>query len=339
MAVRLDQRDEALRELLAQLAIVNGLALLIASLLGYRFARAALDPVERYRRQAAEITHGAAGVRLDVPPEPQDELTRLGETLNTMIDALERAADRERHFIDDASHELRTPLTALAAEIAIALRKRRTPEEYEATLRRLEGTTAELLELAETLLALGALESAGGSQEPVAVDDLLAVTAQRAASQVDDGRRVQAADVDDLVIRGDRLLLERALGNLADNAIRHGSGDVSFSARATGAPGYVALAVHDDGEMDPDFLPHAAERFRRHDGARGRTGIGLGLALVDAIVHASDGQLRICSNGVHHLQPTRDVKLNRLPCAHPEGGTTVTVIVPADAREDTAADS
>ncbi len=125
-AVRLDQRDEALRELLAQLAIANLLALAVASFVGYRLARAALDPVERYRAQAETIAQGATGVRLDVPTDSRDEISRLGTTLNAMLDAQERSAERQRQFIDDASHELRTPLTTLLAEIDVALRKPRS---------------------------------------------------------------------------------------------------------------------------------------------------------------------------------------------------------------------
>src|SRR4051794_28579372 len=91
-AVRLDQRDEALRELLAQLGLANLVALAGASLVGYRFAHVALDPVERYRAQAERVAGGASGVRLDVPEGPPDEITRLGAMLNAMLDALERAA-------------------------------------------------------------------------------------------------------------------------------------------------------------------------------------------------------------------------------------------------------
>ncbi|MET7422458.1 HAMP domain-containing protein, partial [Dactylosporangium sp. NPDC005555] len=116
VAVRRDQRDEALRELIAQLTLANLAALAVASLVGYRLARAALDPVERYRVQAARIAGGATGVRLDVPAG-DDELTRLGGTLNDMLAALDTALQRERRFVSDASHELRTPLTLLAAEL------------------------------------------------------------------------------------------------------------------------------------------------------------------------------------------------------------------------------
>src|SRR3954447_25596604 len=288
-AVRLDQRDEALRELLAQLAIANLLALAIASVVGYRLARAALDPVERYRAQAEQITHGATGVRLDVPDGPRDEITRLGSTLNAMLDAQERATERQRQFVDDASHELCTPLATLSAEIDLALRKPRTAEEHEATLRRLAIDSTQLIELAETLLALGALGSTTPNAEDVSVADALNTAARRARSQLDpaSSRAVEVEASSALTVHADHGLLERALGNLVDNAVRYGEGTITVT--ATPAEGLstpvMVLTVHDEGRgIPPDFLEDAAERFRQDESSRTGPGAGLGLALVDAIV-------------------------------------------------------
>ena len=89
LAVRRDHRDEALLELLAQLAAAGLAAMVVTALVGERLARFALLPVERYRAQADDIIAGASGVRLEVPSERHDEVTRLGDTLNTMLDQLE----------------------------------------------------------------------------------------------------------------------------------------------------------------------------------------------------------------------------------------------------------
>src|SRR4051794_1513927 len=205
-AVRLDQRDEALRELLAQLAIANLLALAIASVVGYRLARAALDPVERYRAQAEQITHGATGVRLDVPDGPRDEITRLGSTLNAMLDAQERATERQRQFVDDASHELRTPLATLSAEIDLALRKPRSVAEHEQTLRRIADSTSDLIDLADTLLTLGALGSTAPAATDVPVQRALATAARRARGQR--GRAAHADVSAELTVHADEALLD-----------------------------------------------------------------------------------------------------------------------------------
>ncbi|WP_196807455.1 HAMP domain-containing sensor histidine kinase [Candidatus Solirubrobacter pratensis] len=331
-AVRLDQRDEALRELLAQLTIANALALALASLVGYRLARAALDPVEHYRAQAEEIAQGATGVRLDVPAGPHDEISRLGSTLNAMLDAQERAAERQRQFIDDASHELRTPLSTLSAEIDLALRKPRTAAEYAATLRRLRTGTAQLVELAEALLTLGALGSATPNARDIDARDVLDAAARRARSQLDThaARTVDVQSPHDLVIHADAALLERALGNLVDNAVRYGTGTITLTAARADITPAAVLSVHDEGAgMRPGFLRHAAERFRQDKSSRTGAGAGLGLSLVDAIATAHGGQLRICSAGHHHHQPAADPELARLACRHPETGTTITLLLPA----------
>jgi signal transduction histidine kinase len=331
-AVRLDQRDEALRELLAQLAIANLLALALASFVGYRLAHAALDPVERYRAQAEEIAHGATGVRLDVPAGPRDEISRLGSTLNAMLDAQERAAERQQQFIDDASHELRTPLSTLSAEIDLALRKPRTAEEHEATLRRLGSGTTQLAELAETLLTLGALGSATPNARDLDAREVLNAAALRARGRLA-ARPIEVQAPDDLAFPADPGLLERALGNLVDNAVRYGAGTILLTAAPADAA--TALAVHDDGAgMSPGFLAHAAERFRQDESSRTGAGAGLGLSLVDAIVTAHGGQLRICARGHHHLQPSASAELARIVCRHPETGTTVSLLLPSITGHD-----
>ncbi|MDH6282936.1 sensor histidine kinase [Prescottella agglutinans] len=333
-AVELDQRDEALRELLAQLALANLAALAVASAVGYYLARAALVPVERYRARAQEITAGATGVRLDVPAGPDDEISRLGHTFNAMLDAQEQAALRQQQFIDDASHELRTPLTVLATEVELALRRPRTVPELETTLRRIAGDTARLVQLAEDLLALGAQGTSAPHACDVATREVLEAAARRARSQLPDGssRSVHVVAPDHLLAHVDPVLIGRALGNLADNAVRHGGGAITLSAELLGTESgdAVVFAVHDDGPgMPPDFLPQAAQRFHRSEGARGGDGSGLGLALVDAIATAHQGQLRICANGAHHRQPATDPRWARIPCTHPADGTSVSLLLPA----------
>ncbi|HEU5037803.1 MAG TPA: HAMP domain-containing sensor histidine kinase [Nocardioides sp.] len=154
VAVRRDHRDEALRELLLQLGISVIGSLVVASAVGYLLARSALQPVEAYRRQAEAIASGASGMRLAVPDNRDDEVVRLGNTLNEMLAALERALDAERHFVDDASHELRTPLTVLKSRVQAAQRRTRTVEEHEAILAELLVDVERLARLAEQLLEL-----------------------------------------------------------------------------------------------------------------------------------------------------------------------------------------
>ncbi|WP_213455493.1 sensor histidine kinase [Rhizomonospora bruguierae] len=322
-AVRRDQRDEALRELIGQLVLANLAALAIASLVGYRLARAALIPVERYRGEAARIAAGATGVRLAVPAT-DDEVARLGRTLNDMLTALETALDRERQFINDASHELRTPLTLLATELELALRRPRTTAELERALRGAAADTADLIALADDLLTVGTQPAQDGTAPTVDLTALL-------TDLVDRYRTSTGADPDTLrchaepglTVRGDATRLGRAVTNLIDNATRYGTPPITVTAEPVDA--LVRITVQDTGPgMSPAFLPRAAERFRRADTARTSAGTGLGLSIVAAIVRAHHGELRICSAGAHHRIDAR----TDVPCGHPAVGTTVTLVLP-----------
>jgi two-component system OmpR family sensor kinase len=324
VAVRRDQRDEALRELIGQLALANLAALALASLVGYRLAHAALAPVERYRTEAARIAAGATGVRLAVPAT-SDEVARLGRTLNDMLAALEAALERERRFINDASHELRTPLTLLATELELALRRPRTTAELEQTLRSAAADTANLITLADTLLSVGVQPALADGAPDVDLGDLLTglLDRYRAPTGVTDiALRLDTTGT--LFVPGDATGLSRVVTNLLDNAVRYGAPPITVSAGRAGT--LVQIAVHDEGTgMDPEFLPHAAERFTRADAARTSPGTGLGLSLVEAIVRAHGGELRICSARAHH-------RVNRsfeISCDHPAAGTTIAVLLPA----------
>jgi signal transduction histidine kinase len=277
----LDDRRDALHSLAKLLAIGGAVALLLASLAGYGVASAALRPVERMRRRAAGIQAADPGARLPVPAA-RDEIGRLGETLNAMLERLEAAFERERTFVADASHELRTPLSILKTELELALRAGRTPEQLTDALRSAAEETDRLVGLAEDLLVIARSDQGRLPirRERFAAREVLDAVAARHA-----GVAVAAADLE---LDADRLRLEQALGNLVDNALRHGGSTVELSAEADGDG--VRLWVRDDGDGFPDgFEAEAFERFTRADGARGRGGAGLGLAIVAVIARAHGG--------------------------------------------------
>jgi two-component system, OmpR family, sensor kinase len=285
----LGDRDEALRQLLAQLLIVAPIALVLSSLLGYWLARAALRPVEEMREEAAAISGSERGRRLP-SGEARDEISRLSETLNAMLERLERALERERSFVADASHELRTPLALLKAELELALRKPRTPPELEEALRSAAAETERLVRLAEDLLVLaqaddGRLPLRRGDLQS---GDLLASVREAFRPRSEKTGRTIEAEGASVVFEGDRIRLEQALGNLVDNALLHGAGAVRLS--TLDRNGHVELHVLDEGEgFPPEFLPRAFERFGRADEARTSGGAGLGLALAAAIAEAHRG--------------------------------------------------
>jgi two-component system, OmpR family, sensor kinase len=327
VGVRRDHRDEALRELLGQLALAGLAALVITALVGDRLARAALTPVERYRRRAEEIARGAAGLRLDVPAGRDDEVTRLGNTLNDMLTELERAIERERRFVDEASHELRTPLTLLSSRIQVTRRRTRTVAEHEAALDELATDVARLADLAEELLALGEAESAAGQR--AGSTDVHAAAARVAAAR-DDDRVVDVPPSAGAVphAAAAATVVDRILTNLVDNALTHGRPPVTIlvAGGATDRARWVRLVIEDAGEgMDPELLATATGRFTRAPEARSRPGSGLGLSLVESLVARAGGELRLCHAGHHEHAGGASVDV---VCDHGPA-MTATVLLPA----------
>ena len=289
----LAQRQQSLASLRALLVVGGPLALLLASLFGSGLAAFALRPVERMRRRAAEITAGPVAERLPVPPS-NDEIGRLGRTLNEMLARMEAAFARERAFVADASHELRTPLAILRTELELALRGHRGRAELEAAVRSAAEETVRLSELAESLLVIARADQGRLPIRHVELhaDDLLETMARRFGPRArEDGRKVIVEPAPGIQLRGDGPRLEQALGNMVENALRHGRGAVRLTARAR--DGHVELHVRDTGPgFPPDFLPSAFERFSRADEGRTGGGTGLGLAITAVIAEAHGGTAR-----------------------------------------------
>ena len=289
----LENRDEALRQLTTQLLIGGPMTLLLAALAGYGLAGAALRPVEAMRARAALISGTDHGARLPVSPA-DDEIHRLGETLNDMLARLESALDRERSFVADASHELRTPLALLKTELELALRRPRSAAELEGAVRSAADETDRLTQLAEDLLVLARADQGRlpVRRERVRAGAVLDGAAERFARRaLQSGRQIVVSAPTELEVSGDPLRLEQALGNLIENALRHGRGAIQLVAVAP-ADGTVELHVLDEGPGFPEnFLGQAFDRFSRGGNARGSggTGAGLGLAIVDVIARAHGG--------------------------------------------------
>jgi heavy metal sensor kinase len=283
-----ESRNETLGSLKAAFLIGGPLALLLTSLGGYLLAGAALRPIEAMRRRAAEISTSSLDERLPVP-RADDEVSRLGRTLNEMLARLEDGLERERRFVADASHELRTPLATLRAELELALRRSRTTREFESSIRSAAAETDRLSRIADDLLILARAEQGTLALRPEPTDlvDLLEKVRDRFGARAELEGRSLMVDADEApVARLDRLRIEQALGNLVDNAFEHGRGPITIAAGRHNSS--IELHVLDEGPgLPPEFRDHAFKPFSR--AAPAGDGSGLGLAIVETIARAHEG--------------------------------------------------
>ncbi|MGA9857031.1 MAG: ATP-binding protein [Solirubrobacteraceae bacterium] len=282
----LDERATALSSLTVLLALVGPLALIVACGAGYGLASATLRPVELMRRRAAAVSASEPGRRLPLPAA-NDEIRRLGITLNEMLERLEESFAREQTFVANASHELRTPLTTLKAELELALRRERSAGEMRDALVSVNDEVDQLLVLAEELLVLARSGETGLPIQRVEIDAIGLLN--RVRDRFDPQRTTIAVSGSNRVtLVGDPHRLEEALGNLVDNALRYGGSPVTM--RAAANEGAVELHVEDTGAgFPPGFEDQAFERFTRASPGRAGRGAGLGLSIVRAIAQAHGG--------------------------------------------------
>jgi two-component system OmpR family sensor kinase len=297
--------ERAQRQLMLLLGIANPAALLLAGLGGLWLANKALSPVDKLTRAAERIGRGNLNERVE-EPRSGDEIGRLAATFNEMIGRLEQAFERERRFTADASHELKTPLAVLRGDIEVALRRQRTPAEYQRVLKSSLEEIARLTKLTEDLLTL-ARSDAGQSAldlEPVRLD-MLAAGSRAYVSSLAESAGVELTyevPVSPVVVVGDGKRLQQLLVNLLDNAIKYtppgGSVRLSLSVDDSSA----LIEVSDTGRGIPDWaLPHIFERFYRQTDARDSRvdGFGLGLAISKWIVDAHGGTITVESREGH----------------------------------------
>ena len=299
VAVPLDVQDSVRTAVVLLGAGAVALLVLLIVLID-RVVTGALRPVERIRAEVAAIHRVQAGERVTVPAAG-DEVSRLAETMNAMLDRLERADETTRRFVSDASHELRSPLATIraATEVAAAGRGQvdaSTPGStvVDDDLLDVVGTEAVRMQgLVDALLMLARAddEGLGLTLGEVDLDDLVGEEARRLRAS---GEPLVTVSIAAARVLGDRARLVQVLRNLTDNARRHATTSVRLSVGVDGTEAW--FAVDDDGAGVPDEERRRVfDRFVRLDASRERDsgGSGLGLAIVASVVAAHDGRVRV----------------------------------------------
>jgi two-component system, OmpR family, sensor histidine kinase MprB len=282
--------DRALHRIRFWIFLIGAAGILLAAALAAFVAAAALLPVRRLTK-AAESVAATGDLSERVQPGGDDELGRLARRFNEMLAALEESVGKQRRLVADASHELRTPLTAARTNVELVREGKLSEDD---TLHALDEASAELTALSTLVADL--VELARGAErqlrvEEVQLDDLVAGVVERAKSRATEATFVTA--LSPTLVYADPVLLERAVGNLLDNAVKYSppGAPIEVSVR----DGEVVVADHGPGVAEED-LPRIFDRFYRAAAARAKPGAGLGLAIVREAAEAHGGTATVESS-------------------------------------------
>ncbi|MGI8742738.1 MAG: sensor histidine kinase [Bryobacteraceae bacterium] len=308
--------EESLERFEGLLLILAPVFLVLASVGGFWMSSRALSPVDRITNDARQISIANLSARLQVP-RAKDELQRLTQTLNEMLDRIDTAVRRIVQFTADASHELRTPLTLIHTAAEFSLRRERTREELVGALRKIVRESERTSRLVDDLLLLARADS-GTDELRLAATDLTATGMDAAGQAVTlaepkNIRVVTEIPDQPVVVNGDEQALARLWLILLDNAVKYTNegGQITFAIHAGNS--HAEAIVSDSGiGIAPADLPHVYDRFWRADKVRSRSlgGAGLGLAIARWIVQRHGGEIEIGS------EPGRGSRvLVRLPLA------------------------
>jgi heavy metal sensor kinase len=296
----LDETGQTLAGLRRLLILFSPFVLVICSIMSWLFAGWALNPVLEIKNIAEQIRRGRMRGRIEAGLKGR-ELGELAVIFNDMLQSIQRSVEMQKRFVADVSHEIRSPLTALRGSIEVALRRRRSAEDYENVLEtsladviRLSRITDDLLFLTRAdnnILDLRRQWFELGPALSSIVERLGHKAVSAGVSLVEDYRV-------DLEVYGDTFLLDQAFSNLVENAIKYTPRGGKVTVTTEEKESSVMVTVSDSGIGIPeDDIPHLFERFYRVDKERSRRagGTGLGLSITEWIVKAHKGTISVKS--------------------------------------------
>jgi two-component system sensor histidine kinase MprB len=271
----LDEVDRNLRRLSFLLAVAGLGGIVLAALAGGFVARTAMRPVKKMTETAESVAE-TQDLTQRIEATGHDELSRLASSFNQMLEALEGSLGEQRQLVADASHELRTPITSARTNIEVLQRSSSMPDEERQQL--LSDVVDQLEEL--TVLVNDLVELARGSElsadvEQLRLDEVALNAVERARRQHPDV--TFDLDAEPTTVEGTNVELERAIGNLLDNAAKWTNSEGRVDVKVM--PGILEVRDWGPGVAEED-LPHIFQRFYRSPSSRGLPGSGLGLAIV-----------------------------------------------------------
>ena len=309
--------------------------LLAAATGGYWLSRRALAPVDAIVGTARQIGGANLGSRLE-KLDTGDELQRLSDTLNEMLDRIESAFRRVTEFTADASHELRTPVSLIRTEAELALRRSRGEAQYQEALQHILQEAERTTVLIEELLALARADAGRESlkMEPVNLPEVLRDTAEswRRVAAINNLEFRHELGNAELLVLSDKAALRRVFDILLDNAFKYSAASGAVELTLEHKDDHALVTVRDTGVgIAAEDQARIFERFYRVDKARSREtqGAGLGLSIAKWIVEQHGGVIRVESELGHGAMFCVE-----LPALKPKPPLVPTQVVVDSGRDD-----
>jgi heavy metal sensor kinase len=305
MVASLEKFKKSLSQIKYILFIISPLLVLIAALIGYLITKRALSPVRHITQTAESITEKNLDERVPVSAAG-DELTELAQTLNDMIERLQKAINSQKRFIADASHDFRTPLTIIRLELELLAEKNNLEHE---TLQSVEKCLREvkmLSDMAENLLLLARADAHQLALDKITtrLDELLLDTISGLNNIANTKNIIFNINIsEETVIKADAQLVKRMLTNALDNAIKYAPNQSTIIVELTKNKDEILLKIENEGpNLTEEELSELFSRFKRTDKSRTTKGFGLGLPIIKTITEAHGGYIQFNSqNGTNSL--------------------------------------
>jgi len=284
VAADVDDSQRVLNGLAVEVTLVSVLVLVVAAGAGWLLAWRITRRLVRLTAIAEDVSaHG--GMEQEVPVDGRDEVGRLSASFNTMLSRLAAARAAQDRLVQDAAHELRTPLTSLRTNASVLRRvDELSPDARERLIDDVQGESRELSHLVDELVELALSQRGEEPEEPVELAEVARHAAERVHRRT--GRQVHI-ETDGSVVRGRRQGLERAVGNLLENAAKF-DGDGKNPIEVRIRRGTTTVTDHGPG-IDAADAARVFDRFYRSDTARGLPGSGLGLSIVRDVAEVHGG--------------------------------------------------
>lgn len=257
-----------------------------------------LLPLRDMALRAETITASQLDQRLPIE-NPNDELGHMARVLNDLLERLQDSFDNLKRFTADASHELRTPLASIRSVGEVGLQRLHTAEEYRDTIGSMLEEVTRLTEMVDGLLSVSRADAGEVTLHRTTFSPLdLAreVVGLLGLLAEEKGQQIQIEGEGNLLVNADRMVLQRGLANIVENAIKYGPSASQISIHVRGSGDCVDISVEDSGETIPEDLRHKVfERFFRIDASRSREagGSGLGLAIAKWAIEANGGSISL----------------------------------------------